>query len=259
MKFPAAMVALLASSALLVAEEEWGDASPVVAVTPPAAMVAGVAPVLVDLLRVLEAPRPDPVLLAATLARMEPGEIARVLVDFVGDPAKLDALVAVMPPGAAARVAGELVRNPPALAALVTRLAPGQVAQVVVAAVGSPERLAAVMAALPPERAAEVALELASTPEVLAAAMAALSTERLQRVTVELFLADVEGWEAVAGFMAEPLPKRRQWRGSVGWLEASRDALRRKIRRAGYTPELLAEAVELMQKAAAPPKRRKAK
>jgi len=100
-------------------------------------------------------------------------------------------------------------------------------------------------------------LETAAPPAQLRAAVAGLTSRQLaavlpllspEQLRAVVAVADPAAWEGVSEWLAsEPAPTSRPH--SANWIEASKERLRQRIAREGFTPEILAEAQTLMQKA----------
>lgn len=144
--------------------------------------------------------------------------------------------------------------DPAAISALVLRMTPSDIAGIAVAAADKPGALLALVSQLTPGQTAAVVATLASDPKTATIVLAALNPDKLAKVRIELFLADVEAWSKVVDFLdqepSDPKPGHRRF--GTGWLDAARSRLRGRIAREGYSPEALAEAEALMQRAARP-------
>ncbi len=128
------------------------------------------------------------------------------------------------------------------LICLLDAAAPPEQLRAVVAELTS-RQLAAVLPLLSPEQLRAVVAEL--TSRQLAAVLPLLSPEQLRAVVATL---SPTAWEGVSEWLAsEPAPTSRPH--SSNWIEASKERLRQRVAREGFTPEILAEVQQLMQKA----------
>ena len=251
-------VTSIASCAAIAQEDAVIDAPvpPQVIVLPVQAIVT-LRPVSVELLRVLASTSPDPAALRLIVERIAPGDIAMIVVQLAASPRQIATLVAALTPEQTAAVVLMLPPAQPAFNAFVSHLSSAQTAAVALTVADHPAALAAFVRMLDDGQAAS-ALHGLCAPSVggdkLQAFVAQCNPDRLQRIRAVIFITDIDAWMRLNSFIFQEPPTDSR-RMDVSGIDATRDALRKRIAREGYSPEILKEAEALMQRAMQPENR----